>query len=430
MKYLKISSLLVLSLLLFAPGAWADMECELESENTRLRGESRHESLGTLTVECSWENADTIADTDTFTLELEFSADISNDDDMYVELWLMDGPGGVAATDDPPENQNRDGNRSPAPRAEVGRDYVLFEDVVFPATWADEDEGEFTITGIHVDATSADDVRLEAAVDMDSNTDAGFDADDGPVRVGRVERSLELEIADIDDNDAFKIDSCNPDEHVLTVRLVEGFDAGWSRDNEILLSISSGTIDSDGTRTFEVDIDRSTDFELVLGVREDDNVRDSANLKITFQPDAGVNGDELILTAQLLRARGTDEEFEVSDRLTVGTYDACTGDTITFPFLSNRSGFDTGVALINMSDDDGECELLWDGMEARSGSSKDVFDVDAMETTVFVLSMENPEFQGYLKAMCTFNDSYGYAFITDVNDTRSGAQGYYVKGGE
>ena len=37
MKYVKLSSLLVLSLLLFAPAAQADVECELESESYDLR---------------------------------------------------------------------------------------------------------------------------------------------------------------------------------------------------------------------------------------------------------------------------------------------------------------------------------------------------------------------------------------------------------
>ena len=46
MKYLKISSLLVLSLLLFVPAALADVECELRPNSQRIRMESENEELG------------------------------------------------------------------------------------------------------------------------------------------------------------------------------------------------------------------------------------------------------------------------------------------------------------------------------------------------------------------------------------------------
>ena len=46
MKYLKISSLLVLSLLLFAPAALADVECELRRSTAKVRAESTAEPLG------------------------------------------------------------------------------------------------------------------------------------------------------------------------------------------------------------------------------------------------------------------------------------------------------------------------------------------------------------------------------------------------
>ena len=55
MKYLKISSLLVLSLLLFAPAAMADVECELRPSSQRIRMESQHEKLAVLTVRCESE---------------------------------------------------------------------------------------------------------------------------------------------------------------------------------------------------------------------------------------------------------------------------------------------------------------------------------------------------------------------------------------
>ena len=54
MKYLKISSLLVLSLLLFAPAALADVTCEIRPNSQRIRMESQNEELGALTIRCTW----------------------------------------------------------------------------------------------------------------------------------------------------------------------------------------------------------------------------------------------------------------------------------------------------------------------------------------------------------------------------------------
>ena len=53
MKYLKISSLIVLSLLLFVPSALAQVECEVAAQfNQRIRMESEMEMLDALTVRC------------------------------------------------------------------------------------------------------------------------------------------------------------------------------------------------------------------------------------------------------------------------------------------------------------------------------------------------------------------------------------------
>ena len=61
MKFLKISSLLVLSLLLFAPAALADVECELRPNSQRIRVESENEMLGAIRVRCTWEEDDIVA---------------------------------------------------------------------------------------------------------------------------------------------------------------------------------------------------------------------------------------------------------------------------------------------------------------------------------------------------------------------------------
>ena len=174
MKFLKISSLLVLSLLLFAPSALADVDCELRPDSQRMRAESQHEMLESLTVRCEWDTANDIVaadgtndDDSTFDLELQFSGDLSNDDDMDVTLWLMDTAADSARTaapdaDPPVLATNAAGNRIPAPVAEVGRDSVYWEGVEFPENWTvgSATSGTFTITGIYIDATSVGDERL------------------------------------------------------------------------------------------------------------------------------------------------------------------------------------------------------------------------------------------------------------------------------
>ena len=141
MKYLKISSLLVLSLLLFSSSALAQVECEVRPDNQRIRMESKMEMVEALTIRCTTatgvtgalisENGVNATDS-AFDLELQFNGDLLNDDGddakMPVTLWLRDVPDTAgddsrAATpdSDPPLlATNEDGFRLPAPAAIVG----------------------------------------------------------------------------------------------------------------------------------------------------------------------------------------------------------------------------------------------------------------------------------------------------------------------
>lgn len=451
MKYLKICSFAVLSLLLFAPAAMADVECEVDFNNQRLREESQHEKLEDIEVTCRLDDAADIAVTaatadeddastttvnesmtggDMFDLELEFPGTLNNtdadddDNDMPIMLMLMDADG----TADGVGNIGDNGYRTGVDSGIIVGDSVYWEDIVFPAHRGSVTTTlSFMIRGVYIDANSVDDDRLEVTLDMNSNlaSNEDFDADSSPVAIARITMALDLDF--VGSGKAFAINACDPAEvKDFEVELIEGFREGWKADNEILLMVSSGTIASEGSSKFEVDIDRAVDDELVLSVREDDEELDTGPLKITFQPATGNSGQELVLTARFLRARGSDERFAVSDTLVVGTYGACKGDTLTFPFISNHGGFDTGVVLVNMSDVDGECELMWDGMAAGAGQTKDVMDVDKMSQAIFTLggmNGVNPDFQGYLKAVCTFTKAHGYAFLTDYVN-QSGAQGY------
>ena len=481
MKYMKLSSLLVLSLLVLAPSAWADVECELRPDSQQLRMEGQHEMLEALTIRCEVDGTGALnalgTESDpgggldltatrggtaaakarsTFNLELQFPGEISNDDAMPITLWLKDHtgerkagyeavsgadqePDEIATADEDPTDirltaTNKGGNRIPAPEGVVVRNSVSWDGIPFPDTWTTS-RGSFTIAGIYIDATSVDDDRLEVTVDMVDNNDLLNDnvvtTDSGPVSVARVDQALDLSFAE--DNKANdKINACTPGKFAITVTLEEGFKDAWNNANDILLMVSSGKIsakDSADKDPFDVTAEGGTG-ELIIGVMVD-NSDNSEDLAITFEPAAGNVGDDLILSAELLpeKVRGTSESFVVSAKLDVGTYVSCTGDTLVFPFLSNMSGFDTGVALINNSDVDGECVLSWDGKvekEYEDVDERDKMDVDAKGQTVFILSMANPGFQGLLSVQCEFGAAYGYAFITDTV-SGSGAQGYVAR---
>ena len=451
MKYLKISSLLVLSLLLFAPAAQAAVDCNIGSSLQEIRMESMNEALKELTVTCTWGAAadivvtepadrtgsnldDTKATGTKFDLELDFNGDLSNDDDSPPTLMLMDLDAAATGADHSAiDHVNDKGYRIPAPAGQVAGSSVFWPGVVFPANW-DTSAGTtgdmFKIAGIMIDASSVDDDRLEVTMVMTGeNTTAlggNVDVSNDDVRVARVKQALDLEFAE--GQKVVKFNACNPDSDEIAIRLVEVYPKAWTTENDILLMTSSGTITAKDQKPFDV-IDRTEDDELTVSVTQKQSANDSGNLTVEFTPEAGGGvGDNITLTAMLLPARGKDESFTESADLVVGTYDACKGDMLTFPFISNSNPFNTGIAIVNTSEHDGECELRWDGMKAKVGQTKDVIDVDGMETSTFILSETNASFQGFLKAMCTFGAAYGYAYITDYSDARSGAQGYVVMG--
>ena len=117
--------------------------------------------------------------------------------------------------------------------------------------------------------------------------------------------------------------------------------------------------------------------------------------------------------------------------------------TLLFPFVSNRFGFDTGLAISNTSMDwkgtapqRGRCMIHYIGATGDDGPMPDD-DVSGIieggEQVTWTLSMGNPvwelngapDFQGFVVAMCEFQFAHGYAFITDASSAVPDfAQGY------
>jgi hypothetical protein len=116
--------------------------------------------------------------------------------------------------------------------------------------------------------------------------------------------------------------------------------------------------------------------------------------------------------------------------------------TLLFPFVSNRFGFDTGLAISNTSLDwkgtapqRGRCMIHYIGEDLSGEMPPDDLSstVEGGEQVTWTLSMGNPvwelngapDFQGFVVAMCEFQFAHGYAFITDATSAVPNfAQGY------
>jgi len=102
---------------------------------------------------------------------------------------------------------------------------------------------------------------------------------------------------------------------------------------------------------------------------------------------------------------------------------------LLFPFVTNISGFDTGLAIANTSTDpvgtgaqNGACVLNWyDG----TGKVPSVNTGNIATGTVYttLASTSAPGFSGYMMALCNFQYAHGFAFISDIG-ARNLAMGY------
>jgi hypothetical protein len=160
----------------------------------------------------------------------------------------------------------------------------------------------------------------------------------------------------------------------------------------------------------------------------------SSSLLVTFAPlsDVGIAGNEP-------SPRFIDDS---GDPATFVTIVRCS-TTLLFPFVSNRFGFDTGLAISNTSMDwkgtapqRGRCMIHYIGNTGDDGPMPDddlSEIIEGGEQVTWTLSMGNgvwglngaPDFQGFVVAMCEFQFAHGYAFITDATSAIPNfAQGY------
>ena len=102
---------------------------------------------------------------------------------------------------------------------------------------------------------------------------------------------------------------------------------------------------------------------------------------------------------------------------------------LLYPFVTNQSGFDTGLAIANTTTDPfgtgpqaGSCALNW---YSGPGSPPPTNSGSIASGTVYttLASTTVPGFQGYMIAVCQFQYAHGFAFISDLG-ARNLAMGY------
>ena len=92
------------------------------------------------------------------------------------------------------------------------------------------------------------------------------------------------------------------------------------------------------------------------------------------------------------------------------TIDDCVTELL-FPFVTNKAGFDTGIAITNTSSDAGSCTINYHGADAPD--AMETPEVAAERQTIFLVSTTALDFQGYIMANCGFRGAHGVAFLTN-----------------
>ena len=144
---------------------------------------------------------------------------------------------------------------------------------------------------------------------------------------------------------------------------------------------------------------------------------------------------------------GTTQRFVDSNPLPRSTFELSScGTSLFFPFVTNRSNFDTAIVIANTSADPlgsrhqpGFCELRYRGSSdagrAALGPMRTI-EVPAGKNLAFTLSSGNvaqgiqsvANFQGYLVADCSFQHAQGFAFVTEqLGGAAILAQGYLAE---
>jgi hypothetical protein len=241
--------------------------------------------------------------------------------------------------------------------------------------------------------------------------------------------------------------SVSPGGGPLCLELVTGADSNGK----------GGTTNGD-SGTSDVDLDSDGNGYIVYELKEGDPfLRQDIDVPIIvyWEPDTAndepaIGSSSLLVTFAPLSDVGSASKTAPSPRFIDDAGDPATfvtvvrcSTTLLFPFVSNRFGFDTGLAISNTSMDwkgtapqRGRCMIHYIGNTGDDGPMPDddlSEIIEGGEQVTWTLSMGNgvwglngaPDFQGFVVAMCEFQFAHGYAFITDATSAIPNfAQGY------
>ena len=234
-------------------------------------------------------------------------------------------------------------------------------------------------------------------------------------------------------------------EPALCLYLISGADDWGAGGSLAAYNANAGvavSIDSDGMGmiVYEVmdnnafateSIDVPVKYTWVADTTNDEPKPGTTQMRANFAPLATSDGpygfvaDKVSPWPRFIDTGGTPEDAFSIRRCTT---------TLLFPWITNQSGFDTGVAISNTSADwlgtphqQGICTVHWHGADSAGATFSDTpsGSIGAGEQFIFLVSTEAPDFQGYIIVVCEFQFAHGFAFISDgFGGVQTLAQGY------
>ena len=466
-------------------------QCLATAKSNTVRAESRTEVVGNINLRCRIPAAEFGVDSSPLdatdadgmpvmsTITVELNADITNEvtaekvdfaaDLSYAEGGInlsaveLDAMGaldtGVIAIPDTIEGSLED---STTIEWEIANTTLLLV--------ANNDDGfSLTISGIRVDASAVGAGEDVTAV-VSFNDTAVHST---PRKVSDVTTGLVVEV------DAASGLQCSTEEQTATILIKEGFKSAFTADHSFTLTfrnipegvmvmssrtetsgdadalrddkkdlaevmIQEGTtsgLDDDGyveltatgtgeiTYDFVVTADDAETNDVDESTAYDSSIEEWLTLEVTFKWKAGTvplsSGSVIVSFAPVSTTKLPS--FVVGPSMSVVEVEDCT-TSLTFPFVTNLYGFNTGIALTNTSDTEGECMVSFSGMNAPTDDHE--VTIPAGMSMTFGLGGEMGvanKLQGHIMATCDFRGAEGFAFITNGFESMGGptaAQGY------
>ena len=209
--------------------------------------------------------------------------------------------------------------------------------------------------------------------------------------------------------------------------LVTGEDEGADDEGMVRLSsVGAGAAMYTFDTGLLVDVDMDGDFDDDVDTRHiDDGTKEWNNVEITFKWKAGEPPLDMGTVTVSYAPVSSDTEdiprYVSGPTNDVITITDCT-TTLLFPFVTNQHGFNTGLAITNVSEGSGSCAIEYSGSNAPDEMTSQPIAGGAQ--WVSTVSSVAPQFQGYVTATCEFRDAHGFAFISGGGETPTLAQGY------